>query len=111
MAVKILIKRKVPREKGVELLNLITELRSQASVQPGYISGETLRSMEKPDEYLVISTWQSVDDWKAWASSKERSQVESRVQAILGEPTQYEIYHYPERSHASLRAYKGWEGG
>lgn len=105
MAVKILIKRKVPREKGGELLNLITELRSQASVQPGYISGETLKSMDQPDEYLVISTWQSVDDGKAWVSSKERSQVESKVQAIVGEPTRYEIYHYPEKIHASLRAY------
>jgi heme-degrading monooxygenase HmoA len=111
MAVKILIKRKVPREKGVDLLNLITELRARATAQPGYISGETLRSMERPDEYLVISTWQGADDWKAWASSKERAQIESRIDAILGEPTRYEVYDYPEKSPATLRAYKGWEGG
>jgi len=111
MAVKILIKRKVPREKGVTLLNLITELRSRATVQPGYISGETMRSTERPDEYLVISTWQSIDDWKAWAASRERAEIQSRIDAILGEPTHYEIYDYPERSPASLRAYKGWEGG
>jgi heme-degrading monooxygenase HmoA len=111
MAVKILIKRKVPREKGVALLNLITELRGRATVQPGYISGETMRSTEKPDEYLVISTWQSADDWKAWEASEERKTIQSKIDAILGEPTQYEIYDYPEKSPASLRAYKGWEGG
>jgi len=65
MAVKILIKRKVPREKGMALLNLISELRVRAVAQPGYISGETMRSIDRPDEYLVISTWQGIDDWKA----------------------------------------------
>jgi heme-degrading monooxygenase HmoA len=111
MAVKIFIKRKVPREKGMALLNLITELRTRATVQPGYVSGETMRSTDRPDEYLVISTWQSIDDWKAWAASRERAEIQSRIDAILGEPTQYEIYDYPEKSPASLRAYKGWEGG
>jgi heme-degrading monooxygenase HmoA len=107
MAVKILIKRKVPREKGVQLLNLINELRARATAQPGYVSGETLRSVERPDEYLVISTWQSAEDWKDWASSKEREKIQSRIDAILGEPTRYEIYDYPQKTPATLRAYKG----
>lgn len=111
MAVKILIKRKVPREKGMALLNLIGELRLRAAAQPGYISGETMRSIDRPDEYLVISTWLGIDDWKAWAASKERAEIQSKIDEIIGEPTQYEAYDYPEKSAASLRSFKGWEGG
>ncbi len=59
MLVKVLIKRKVTQEKEAALLDLITQLRTLASRQPGYISGETLRSADNPEEYLVISTWQA----------------------------------------------------
>ncbi len=92
MAVKIIIKRKVP--KGKELLPLLLELRSLAMVQPGYISGETWRNAEDPEDYLVIGTWKSIDDWKAWAASKERAEVQDKVDALLGEETQYSIYFY-----------------
>ena len=43
MAVRVMIKRWVPTEKEKDLVSLITELRSMASKQPGYISGETMR--------------------------------------------------------------------
>jgi len=57
--IKIMIKRKAPREKETELLSLITRLRSAASQQPGYISGETLHGTDKPEDYLVISIWET----------------------------------------------------
>ena len=38
MAVKVLIRRKVEKEKEEELFQLITQLRSLATKQPGYIS-------------------------------------------------------------------------
>jgi heme-degrading monooxygenase HmoA len=94
MAVKIIIKRKVPKEKEADLLPLLVRLRSKATTQPGYISGETLRSVENPEEYLVISTWQSEDVWKAWESSKERVEIQERIDTLLGEKTEYGIYFY-----------------
>jgi len=48
MAVKVLIKRKVPKEKEKELLSLITQLRVLASKENVYISGETMRNAKKP---------------------------------------------------------------
>ena len=38
MAVKIIIKRRVPKEKEPELMPLLVEMRSKATAQPGYIS-------------------------------------------------------------------------
>ncbi len=94
MAVKIIIKRKVPKGKEIQLLPLLSELRSLAIVQPGYISGETWRNTEDPEDYLVIGTWKSIDDWKAWAGSKQRAEVQDKIDALLGEKTQYSIYFY-----------------
>ena len=66
MAIEVLIRRKVMESKAKELSPLIVKLRSPATIQPGYISGETLNCIDPPGrkEYLVISTWHSVEDWK-----------------------------------------------
>jgi heme-degrading monooxygenase HmoA len=94
MAVKVLIKRKVPQDKAKALIPLVRQMRASAATQAGYITGETLRSLDKPDEFLVISTWQASDDWKNWLQSEERNKVQSKIDDLLGGETEYEIFHY-----------------
>lgn len=62
--------------------------------QPGYISGETLKSLDNPEEFLVISTWQKLEDWKRWASSSLRVEVQSQIDYLIGEQTEYGVYTY-----------------
>ena len=94
MAVKILITRTVPPDKGAEMLQLFKELRAMATQQPGYISGETLKSSDRPDVFLVISTWESADDWEKWLINKDRQAVQARIDDLLGGKTRYEMFHY-----------------
>lgn len=94
MAVKILIKRKIPQSKAKAMIPLFRQMRASATSQPGYITGETLRSLDHPEEFLVISTWQSSKDWKKWLKSKERKTVQDKIDDLLGGETKYEIFHY-----------------
>ncbi|MCP4373392.1 MAG: antibiotic biosynthesis monooxygenase [Deltaproteobacteria bacterium] len=94
MAVKILIKRHVPEEKAREIIPLVREMRSLATKNEGYISGETLRNLERPEEFMVISTWQSSQDWKEWLRSDDRNKVQDKIDALLGGETEYDIFHY-----------------
>ena len=94
MAVKIIIKRKVPKGKEGQLLPLLLELRSKATTQPGYISGETLRNVNDPEDYVVISTWQSVEAWKAWEASRGRMEIQNKIDSLLGAKTEYGVYYY-----------------
>ncbi|MDX1708087.1 MAG: antibiotic biosynthesis monooxygenase family protein [Desulfobacterales bacterium] len=94
MAVKILIRRKVPEDKARKMIPLFREMRSMANQQPGYITGETMRNLEKPDEFLVISTWETSADWKRWVQSNERQQIQGQIDSLLGGTTEYEIFHY-----------------
>jgi len=94
MAVKILIKRVVPESKEEELGTLLMQLRSLTMKRAGYISGETLKRFDKPGETLVISTWQSVDEWREWVLTKERAEIQDKIDTLLGEKTEYEIYKY-----------------
>lgn len=92
MAVQVIIKRKWQVDKPEKLLPLLAKLRSRAKEQPGYISSETLRSLEDPEDFLVISKWETVDDWKKWLLSRERRDIQGKVDSLIGEKTFYEIF-------------------
>ena len=94
MAVKILIKRKITIDKAKQMIPLFRKMRSMAIGQPGYISGETLKRLDEPGEFLVISTWHSSDDWKNWLESEDRKKIQNEIDDLLGGDTNYEIYHY-----------------
>jgi heme-degrading monooxygenase HmoA len=94
MAVRVLIKRTVPEEKLKEVIGLFRELRNLATSQPGYISGETLRRLGNRNEFLVISTWESSDDWNKWLATRERNEVQGKIDALLSEVTEYEIFYH-----------------
>ena len=94
MAVKIIIKRRVSKDKEGQLLPLLIQLRALATTQPGYISGETLRNINDPEEYMVISTWQVLEDWERWAKSKQRAEIQDKIDALLGQKTEYASYLY-----------------
>ena len=94
MAVKILIRRNVPEDKARKMIPLFRKMRMLANEQPGYITGETMRNLEKPGEFLVISTWETSDHWKRWVQSSDRQQIQSQIDDLLGGQTDYEIFHY-----------------
>lgn len=94
MAVKVMIKRKVRDSVEKELLGVLRQLRMLTMNQPGYISGETLKRLDKPEETLVISTWQSAEEWRKWVTSEERQQIQAKIDLLLGQETEYELYEY-----------------
>ena len=92
MTVKIVIKRKVPKNKETSLLPLIKTLRIATTKQDGYISGETLQRIDKPGETVVVSTWESAEDWNRWVVNPERIQLQEQIDALLGQETEYQMY-------------------
>ena len=92
MAVKIIIDRKVNKGKGSDLAKLVRELRGKAISCKGYVSGETLRALDDPNNYIVISTWQSVEDWINWEKDPERKRIHNKMEKLMVRPTESRIY-------------------
>jgi len=94
MTVQVLIRRKFVKDKAKEISPLMVKLRSLARAQPGYMSSESLKCIDPPDqdEYLIRSTWNSTEDWRRWLNSEERGIIQRQIDAISGEETQYRIY-------------------
>ena len=94
MAVKVLIKRRCPKDKERELFGHIREIRRLVPQQPGYISSEYLKSIDENNEIVAISSWFSIEDWQTWFDSKERNEIQSRIDSISGVKTEYFVYRY-----------------
>lgn len=92
MAVRIIIDRKVKKGMESEFSELLRQLRSKAVSSKGYISGETLRALSDRRNFVVVSTWQSADDWKNWEKDPERKKVEARIEKIMMRSTKTKIY-------------------
>ena len=94
MAVQVLIRRKIVKSKVKEVAPLMVELRSLARSQPGYMSSESLKCIDpaEDEDYLIRSTWQSLDDWKQWLQSEKRSAVQKKIDELTQEKTEYKVY-------------------
>ena len=97
--IRIHIRRRVSEDHQQALMTLINQMRSAIVGSPGYVSGETLKRIDRPGdnlagEILVVSKWQSHFYWKQWHASRERAALQAEIDQLIGEPTQYEIYDY-----------------
>ena len=95
MTVRILIERTAEIDRQDELLDLMKQLRAKALLQPGYISGESLLSVDKPGMHLVISTWHSLADWRAWENHPERLAITAQIERLLTAPSKTSVFIEP----------------
>lgn len=93
MAICVTIKRKVSDQQISEkLAPLIVRLRSRASAQTGYITDQAFSCLDCQGEYLVVSTWNSRQDWERWMNSEERTSIQKQIDELTGEKTEYRYY-------------------
>ena len=90
--VRVIIEHKARDTERV--IDIIRELRNEAMKQPGYITGETLVNTEDTSNVLVISTWQNLEDWKAWDTSETRLKITKPIKQLLVEPYTVRTYRY-----------------
>jgi len=92
MAVHVVIKRKFRMNQPEEILPLLKELNLRAKDQPGYISTATLQSTEDLGDYLVVSVWETIEDWNKWFLNPQRKEIQDQVDSLIGERTFYEVF-------------------
>ena len=80
--IRVMVEQYCQSGKEAQLRGLLIELRKMAMEQRGYISGETLRELINPSVFIVISTWTTLDAWKAWQGSKQRFTIEERMESL-----------------------------
>jgi heme-degrading monooxygenase HmoA len=92
MAVKILIKRKFKNGNMRAASRFVINNRSGAMRQPGYISSETLRSIDDKDRITVVSMWENLELWETWRNSETRKANIAEFKDYFVGETVYEHY-------------------
>ncbi len=68
------------------LVRAIDLTRNEARKQRGFITGETLIDVKNPLHIVVISSWQTEEDWKVWDRSAIRISLLPLLEEHLSEP-------------------------
>ena len=98
--IRVIIERHCQPGKEAEMESLFVDLRAIAMRQHGYVSGETLQSIDDPSFWLVISTWISTDLWKVWHSSAERRELLGKIEPLLVAPEKISVFGFIRRGGA-----------
>jgi uncharacterized protein len=94
MLVKVFIKRRIKEGKLKEIFTQLRKIRSGAMKREGYVSGETLVEVDDPKKVMVLSIWQTMEDWLEWKNDKVRIEKNKEIEKMLESPTEYEAYAY-----------------
>jgi len=83
MAIKVLITRRFKDEFVHEAHYHNAEIRALATVQPGYVSGKTIINIDNPNEMIIVSTWESKEDWDNWFKKDVRMDFYKKLRLSL----------------------------
>ncbi len=92
MPIKVIIKRKFKNPDFKEISNMLVQARTNAMNERGYISSETLKSVDDPNEIVVLSMWERREDWENFKDCDARKALESGFAEMLDSPTQAVVY-------------------
>jgi heme oxygenase (mycobilin-producing) len=92
MAIKVLISRQFKQDRMSDAHNLLKEMRSVATLRPGYISGQTLASADNPNKLVVVSTWSGPKRWEAWYRDGKRVAFSKKLEELLVAPEHVEVF-------------------
>ena len=91
MPVTVLIDRTFKPQGVQKAYEVIVKLRSLATLEAGYISGQTLVSVDNPNRLVVMATWASVRQWENWRDSELRADQSAKLESLSTSPEKVDV--------------------
>jgi len=90
--IRVLIERSLVDGKESDYHRAIRQLKQKAGHMAGYVSGEMLVDPENSLRCLVLSSWDSLENWKIWAKSTERKLAKDKIRKMLTKDEKISVY-------------------
>lgn len=90
--IKVIVERKVKKGKEADLMHLLREVKSAATLYPGYISGETMVSNDDPNLFMVIANFTDIEAFRKWRDHPDRLKITAKIDAMLEYPAKISVY-------------------
>jgi antibiotic biosynthesis monooxygenase (ABM) superfamily enzyme len=88
--IKGVVGYKVKRYKDLE--PMLMKLRAHAMQYPGFLSAESLVSEVDSSVVVMMSTWETIENWRMWVKSKITQDLLQRAEAFLKEKPRITAY-------------------
>jgi len=79
-------------KRDADLQPVLLKLREHAMSYPGYVGAENLVSDRDSSIVAIITTWDSVEQWREWQESKMRGQIMKEAEPLLEEELRVSVY-------------------
>jgi antibiotic biosynthesis monooxygenase (ABM) superfamily enzyme len=66
-----------------DLEPILLQLRSHAMQYPGYVGAENLVSEEDFSVVIMITTWETIENWRIWAESKITKDLLQQAKGVV----------------------------
>jgi heme-degrading monooxygenase HmoA len=77
-----------------QILSVLRQLRTEAMLSKGYVTGFTLVGAEDRSLVTVLLTWETLKDWQEWEASEVRAKLYKQIEPFLVEEPKVEVYRY-----------------
>jgi heme-degrading monooxygenase HmoA len=88
--IKVIEGHKVKPDTDIQ--DIFLQLRSNAIQYPGFVGAENLAGEQDASLFVFVSTWNTVEDWRLWETSRIRTELQRQTQKLLVEETKVSIY-------------------
>ena len=81
--IRVIIERQIA--EGLERFyeSEISRLLEVVRDAPGYLSGESLVEIHRPNHYLVLTRWANEEAWNRWFRSAQRQELLNAIRPFL----------------------------
>ncbi len=81
--IRVIIEREIAEGLEQYYEQAIENLLGELARCPGYVSGESLVDMQRPNHYLVITRWANLESWERWFRSPQRQATLAEIRPFL----------------------------
>lgn len=90
--IKIIIERRIMPGLEDEYELAAREVMRASITAPGFIGGECLHELERPERRLLVTQWRDLKAWKEWQHSDRREHIIQRMLPLLTEEERITAY-------------------
>jgi len=88
--IKVIVGYRVKEEMDIQ--PVLLKIRANAMQYPGYVGAETLVRRKDGTIIIVITTWESVKDWREWDNSKIKKGLLQEMEGLLEDEPRITTY-------------------
>jgi len=81
--IRVIIEREIAEGLEEFYETAIANLLGVMANAAGYVSGESLVDIHRPNHYVVVTSWTGEEAWKRWYISSERQQMLDAIRPFL----------------------------